>query len=87
MNIEQTQQAEEFFDMIKDIKNYKEIFETVLPQITPYIDRLVDYSVDKKIQAVRRFQDKGFSREEALNLTLDIEQRIFKQLKNINKHL
>ena len=70
--LSEVEQAEEYIEMAKPLL---ELGVDVIFELTPQLRRLcralVDTSVDMRIRAIKRYQEKGdFSKEEAMILAL-----------------
>ena len=57
--------------VIKEVKEIKELVDLVIPEVYPYIERLSNGLVDLKMRQIKQYQDNGFTREEAILLTID----------------
>jgi len=54
-------------------------------EIRPVADSIIDYIADKKAKTVKRLEEQhGFSREEAILLTVDINTAIFQRLNSMS---
>lgn len=78
--------ANDIKEIFDDIDTYKSIFEIMIRESTVYVDRLADYITDTKIKQIKRYQDAGFSREEAILLVIDSANSISKSLNNIKNN-
>lgn len=64
-------ELEKILKIMKKVEEYKAVGEFAIEQITPYIDRYIDYSIDKKAQAVKRLMEKHrFNMDDAITLVL-----------------
>ena len=61
----------EAINMMKDASEVKELVDLIIPEVYPYLERLSDGIVDLKTRQIHKYQDKGFTREEAILLTID----------------
>ena len=57
--------------ILKNAKEAKELADLLIPELYPYIERLSDGLVDLKMRQIKQYQDNGFTREEAILLTID----------------
>jgi len=75
-------QAEEFRPFIKSI------VETVLSfgsELKPILESFKDYLVQGRIDAIKKYTDSGFTKDEAITMTLDdvfAVRRIFQNMSN-----
>ena len=78
--------ANDIKEIFDDIDTYKSIFEIMIRESTVYFDRFADYITDTKIKQIKRYEEAGFSREEAILLTIDSANSIIKALNNIKNN-
>ena len=78
--------ANDIKEIFDDIDTYKSIFEIMIRESTVYFDRFADYITDTKIKQIKRYKEAGFSREEAILLTIDSANSIIKALNNIKNN-
>lgn len=64
-------------EMIRKVKSFG-------PTIKSLVDPLIDYSIEKRISTIKRFEKEGFTHQEAITLTLDIHQRIAASIQQAN---
>lgn len=71
--------ADEFVPIVK---KGVEKSNTLLREFRPLIDNFVDYIADSKIKMINKYLDSGFSRDEAILMTLDQWAAFSNSLKN-----
>lgn len=67
---------------VRKAKELKELTDLIIPEVYPYIERLSDGIVNLKARQITQYQDKGFTREEAILLTIDSFNSINRAIKN-----
>lgn len=76
-------QAEELKPAARQIVDAIKLFG---PELAELIGGASDYLIDRRAAAVKRLEEKhGFTREEAIILTLDVHARIDRQLRENNR--
>jgi len=68
--------TEQIIELLKSAKEFKEVIDLSVVEVTPYLERAVDYAVDLNIRAIKRFEEAGFSREEAISMTRSMKHDI-----------
>ena len=68
--------------ILKNAKEAKELADLLIPELYPYIERLSDGLVDLKMRQIKQYQDNGFTREEAILLTIDTFNSVQRALNN-----
>ena len=72
--------------ILKKVNEYKILADQVITMAEPYIDRLSDMAADSKARMVKRLMEEhGFTKDEAILLTLDIQTSTLKAIKNAGK--
>jgi len=72
-------------ELIGLIDELNPVIDGGIDTITPYFDRFIDYIIDKKAYAIKKLMDKhGFTREEAIMLTVDMQTQMLNALKDKN---
>ena len=61
----------EAIEVLKNAKEVKDLADILIPEISHYVDRLADGIVDVKIRQIQRYERQGFTKEEAMLLTID----------------
>jgi hypothetical protein len=70
-------------EIIKEIiSEFIEVSEDFLPEIDKQIKRIQDYSVDMKDRMIKRFIANGYSKEEAILLSIDTSTAFKKAIKD-----
>lgn len=68
-----TESQEEIKPMIAQVV---EAVNGILPEIKPQIERLQDYAVDIHLRAIKRIEDAGFSRSDAIQIAGNMNARL-----------
>lgn len=83
----------EYIELLESVEEVKPLIaplvETVKSfssELAPLLDGISDYMVDKKIANIKRFEADGFTREEALLLTMDMQTSILKSLRSMSSN-
>lgn len=64
------------------VRSIVDALKTFGPELGELFDEVGDYLVDRRANSVKRLMgEHGFTREEAITLTLDIESRIEKGIR------
>lgn len=74
----------ELKEIFEDLEAYKELANIIIPEMSNYVDRLSDGVVDLKIRQIARYQAAGYTREEAILMTIDTTQSLREAFKNNN---
>ena len=75
----------EAIEVLKNAKEVKDLADILIPEISHYVDRLADGVVDVKIRQIQRYRRQGFTKEEAMLLTINSTlalQDVFTTIKN-----
>lgn len=71
--------ADEFVPVVKVAV---EKSNNLLSELRPLLDNFIDYIVDSKIKMVNKYVDNGFTKDEAILMTLDQWTAFFNNFKN-----
>jgi len=74
----------ELMEILKEIDEVKEITDLVIKESYPYIERIVNGITDLKIRSIKKYMDNGFTKEEAILLTIDSSAALIKSLDKTN---
>ena len=61
----------EAIEVLKNAKEVKDLADILIPEVSIYMDRFADGLVDIKVRQINRYEINGFTREEAILLTID----------------
>lgn len=75
----------EAIKLFQEAKEVKELVDLLIPEIYPYLERSVDGITDLKIRAIERYEAAGFSREDAIFITVSTHKDIIKSIQEIRK--
>ena len=70
----------EAFEMLKEVDELKEIINLFIKEAFPYIERTSDAIVELKTRSIRKYIDNGFTKEEAILLTIDSVNSLIKSI-------
>lgn len=73
-------------EIFNDIEVYKELADIIIPVVSIYMDRTADGLTDLKIRQIKRYQNNGFTKQEAIMLTLDTNHTLTQSIKDYNKN-
>ena len=89
--------TKEQIELIKEIANNVDDIKPILStavvallelsgELKPAVDSLIDYTVDRKAESVNRLMKlHGFTKDEAIMLTLDIQSNLLRSVKKDKK--
>lgn len=75
----------EAIELLQNAKEAKELADLLIPELYPYVERMVDGITDLKIRSIKRYEEEGFSREHAIFLTASTHIGMMKSLKEMSK--
>ena len=78
--------------MVEMSENFKPVVSSVVDTIQehskilkPLIDSLIDYTIESKIKTIEAFQNAGFTKQEAILLSIDQSATLSKALTNYGR--
>ena len=90
MNIT-TREIEELVELLKEAESYRPGVRMILdavksygPELAEIPEALGNWIVDNRIKHVKRYEDAGFSKQDAIDMTLDDVWAIRRVLRNNN---
>jgi len=86
--------SEELAEVVQYIESYASLAEKFVPiimkiggDIEPIIISLTDYVVDNTIRMILRYEKAGFTREDAILLTISNRDNLIKSLQQSSKKI
>ena len=80
--IEIVEIAEEYFPVVKKAIP---LIKKLGKEFKPLMDALSDNFVDSNVRCIKRYQDNGFTRDEAILMTISTRVSIQEAVRNMNK--
>lgn len=69
-------------EVLKDLDEIKLLIELLARESEPYVDRFIDTVVDKEDRAIKGFIERGYTKQEAMMLVMNLQSRLSKSTKS-----
>lgn len=88
------EELQEMAEILTEAETFKPIVRVILdaiklygPEIEEIPKRFSQWMVDNRIESIQRYRDAGFTKQEAIMMTLDDSSRLIKSVNDMNKNI